>query len=226
MAVATRNRRIRSSPSRRISAAAVGRTVSGRSDRGETTRRRILEASLQILGERGRRGLTARAVAERAGVSKGTLFHHFATLDAIPLAAAERLVTEITESVDAAAYRDARGYLRALGPASLRLVEENAEAMKALNVYLGEAFFDEEYREAVTALFTSALGEIRAGLATHADNAVPRARLDAVALSVTALLDGMTLHALLLGDSKPFHKAWRVAADAFAATLDRGERRS
>ncbi len=29
----------------------------------------------------------------------------------------------------------------------------------------------------------------------------------------------MTLHALLLGDSKRFHKAWRVAADAFAAAL-------
>lgn len=181
---------------------------------------------MQILGERGRRGLTARAVAERARVSKGTLFHHFATLDAIPLAATERLVTEITESVDAAAYRDARGYLRALGPASLRIVEENAEAMKALNIYLGEAFFDEDYRAAVAALFTSALGEIRAGLATHGGDALPRARLDAVAVAVAALLDGMTLHALLLGDSKRSYRAWRVAADAFAATLDRGKRAS
>ena len=40
-----------------------------------------------------------------------------------------------------------------------------------------------------------------------------------MAISVAALLDGMTLHALLLGDSKRFHKAWRVAADAFAAAL-------
>ena len=202
--------------------APVARTGSAATsgERGEATRRRILEASFQILGERGRRGLTARLVAERAGVSKGTLFHHFATLDAIPLAAAELLVTEITESVDAAKHRDARSYLRALGPASLRYVEQNAEAMKAMNAYFAEAFFDEKYRDAVAAVFTSALQEVRAGLATHAADSVSRARLDAMAVAVAAMLDGMTLHALLLGDSKRFHRAWRVAADALAAALE------
>lgn len=175
---------------------------------------------MQILGERGRRGLTARAVAERARVSKGTLFHHFATLDAIPLAATELLATQLTEGVDPRKYQDARGYLRALGRASLRLVKENAEVMKALNAFLAEAFFNEEYRETMAGVYANALPEVRAGLAAHGGDSLPRAQLDAVVISVAALLDGRNLHALLVGDNRRFRKAWLVAADAFAAILE------
>ena len=164
--------------------------------------------------------MTARAVAERAGVSKGTLFHHFATLDAIPFAAAELLVTQLTAGVDPTQYEDARGYLRALGEASLRLVEENAEVMKALNAYLAEAFFNEEYRQAMAEVYAAALGEVRAGLAVHGGDALPRAHLDAIAIAVAGLLDGMNLHALLVRDNKRFRKAWPVAADALAATIE------
>ncbi len=159
-------------------------------------------------------------------MSKGTLFHHFATLDAIPLAATELLATDLTESVDPKAYKDARGYLRALGRASLRLMEENAELMKALNAYLAEAFFNEGYREAAARTYLHALDEVRAGLAAHGGDALPRAHLDALATSVAALLDGMSLHALLVCDNARFRKAWPVAADAFAAVLENARQRS
>lgn len=45
------------------------------------TRKRIVQAAITLAQEQGTRGLTMEAVAEAAGVSKGGLFHHFASKD-------------------------------------------------------------------------------------------------------------------------------------------------
>jgi len=44
-----------------------------------STRDKILKAALELFGERAGRGLSVRAVAARAGVSTGSLRHHFPT---------------------------------------------------------------------------------------------------------------------------------------------------
>jgi len=43
------------------------------------TRQRLVEAGVDCLVENGYAGLTTSAVAERCGVSRGTMHHHFAT---------------------------------------------------------------------------------------------------------------------------------------------------
>ena len=43
----------------------------------EDTRKAILEAALEIVGESGFEKLTIRAIAERAGIGIGTVNYHF-----------------------------------------------------------------------------------------------------------------------------------------------------
>jgi AcrR family transcriptional regulator len=50
----------------------------------------ILEAAAQIIGVRGLEGFTTNAVAERAGVSIGSLYQYFASKDALMAALIER----------------------------------------------------------------------------------------------------------------------------------------
>lgn len=49
----------------------------GKTSRGEQTRRRILDAALDLLVERGYEGATMRAVAESAGVSLGNAYYYY-----------------------------------------------------------------------------------------------------------------------------------------------------
>jgi AcrR family transcriptional regulator len=55
-------------------------TVDGRVLRGQRTRRNVADALISLLQE-GEAEPTARAVAERAGVSLRLVFHHFAEMD-------------------------------------------------------------------------------------------------------------------------------------------------
>lgn len=55
-----------------------------RAETAAETRQRLVEATFALHGERGISGTSLRDIAERAGVSVGTAYHHFPTyLDAI-----------------------------------------------------------------------------------------------------------------------------------------------
>lgn len=61
-----------------------------RQARSRATYDSILEAAAQVLEREGAAGLNTNRVAERAGVSVGTLYQYFPDKDAILLAVAER----------------------------------------------------------------------------------------------------------------------------------------
>lgn len=54
-------------------------------------RARLLEATVELLVERGFAGTTTTLVSERAGVSRGAQLHHFPTKNALVVAAVEHL---------------------------------------------------------------------------------------------------------------------------------------
>ena len=63
-------------------------------DRSRAMRLRLLEATVELLVERGFSGTSTTLVSERAGVSRGAQLHHFPTKNDLVVAAVEHL-TEI-----------------------------------------------------------------------------------------------------------------------------------
>ncbi|WP_308164518.1 TetR/AcrR family transcriptional regulator [Nonomuraea sediminis] len=63
-----------------------------------SSRERLLDAAGEVLLTQGADALTLEAVAQRAGVSKGGLFYHFPTKQAL----VDGLVRRLTEAFDAA----------------------------------------------------------------------------------------------------------------------------
>lgn len=74
---------------RRIAAAGTAPRVDRRLQRSATTRAAVVDALLALLGEGDLRP-TAPRIAERAGVSLRSVFQHFADLEALFAAAADR----------------------------------------------------------------------------------------------------------------------------------------
>ncbi|HEY1862573.1 MAG TPA: TetR/AcrR family transcriptional regulator [Roseiarcus sp.] len=69
--------------------------------RSETTVLAIHEASIQVLLSAGYRKLTTTRVAERAGVSVGTLYQYFPNRQALIRAVLERYLLEMSASIQA-----------------------------------------------------------------------------------------------------------------------------
>ena len=64
-------------------------------ERRDTTRLKLLDATVGCLVERGHAGMTTLAVAQRAGISHGALFKHFPTKAGLLGAAVEHLFTRL-----------------------------------------------------------------------------------------------------------------------------------
>lgn len=62
---------------------------SGRSASPEETRERILTATREVIGRKGKHGATTREIAEVAGVNEATIFRHFGTKEALLVACAQ-----------------------------------------------------------------------------------------------------------------------------------------
>ena len=60
-----------------------------RSTSPEETRERILTATRDVIGRKGKRGATTREISEVAGVNEATLFRHFGTKEALLVACAQ-----------------------------------------------------------------------------------------------------------------------------------------
>lgn len=69
-------------------------------------RRKLLESAEKLALEHGMPGITIQAVAEAAGVTKGGLFHHFPTKQALINAVFAHMVEQLDVEIDAAMTRD------------------------------------------------------------------------------------------------------------------------
>jgi TetR/AcrR family transcriptional regulator of autoinduction and epiphytic fitness len=150
--------------------------VDGRVRRGELNRQAIIDATLELVGEKGSFP-TVQAIAERAGVSKRSVFHHFPDTDAL-----------LTETAERQAHRHWHILERPLEGSSLgdrisRLAADRAELFEAIGDVRRVAVLHEPQSD----VLATKLGESRQALKRHLTRSLapeidrlPREVLDAL----------------------------------------------
>jgi AcrR family transcriptional regulator len=189
-----------------------------RKAKGERSRQAILRAALATLGDKGLEGFTARNVAERAGVSTATVFHHFATLDELQLEAVVLLFDDALGQGLMTPGQDLRGYLHSLGTVVLRMIRRQPELVRISNTLFGKLPFSEGLRRSAVQHYARYVAAVEGDLAAlGADAAARRAH---VALALVLLLDGLGIHWSIHHDVKKLQGFWSDMAELFADQLE------
>ncbi|MBU7598000.1 TetR/AcrR family transcriptional regulator [Streptomyces sp. P38-E01] len=97
--------------------------------RGEETAERLLDAALAVYTSVGQPGFTVQAVADRSGVSLGSLYHHFGSFDGLAAALYTRCMEQLCGETNAALLRTrtTRTGTRAFVESYLRFTEEHPD---------------------------------------------------------------------------------------------------
>lgn len=175
------------------------RAQGGRSAQAEERRQAILRAAIEVIAERGYRGASLAAVAERAGLSQAGLLHHFPSKELLLVG-----VLQARDRWDIGAFAaGSAAHLRM--DYLLQLVEYNAMRPGVVQTYaalVGESvteehparpYFTERYRVAragAIAMLRTELGDELPGGLTP-ERAAPL---------LLAVLDGLQTQWLLDGD--------------------------
>lgn len=109
-----------------------------RQRRSRATVEALVEATARLLAERGYRGATTRRIAERAGVSVGSLYQYFPSRDALVTAVLERHVAHVLDTAAALFRRLEQAPLEDLIRRLVTAVLELHERDHALHVILME----------------------------------------------------------------------------------------
>lgn len=183
-----------------------------------STRTRILHAAVDLMGREGPDRFTASALAREVGVSKATLFHHFDTMDEIPLAALEeiffQLIGEMTEGEAPLSER-----LDDFGR-ELHVWVEDERFLHAYFVFFIKGMFDPRFRERLARgafeLHRRTMDALAPGLGPHEDPEV-------ASRMVEVMLDGLALHHLAMGDHDMLDRAWKRFTELLLAAQDSEE---
>ena len=161
---------------------------------GEKTRKEILDAALTLLGRGGPDAFSAGALAREANVSKATIFHHFASVDEILLAACDWRQSLELEGRQS---RSARAYLDGLGQQLVRAAQGDPVLLKAQAVFVTRAIFDREMSarlsEGAADMHRLVVEALRARLPSD----VSAAEIDSMARLAEMALDGLMINLLM-----------------------------
>jgi AcrR family transcriptional regulator len=169
----------------------------------------IVEAAARILEKSGFEGYTTNAVAERAGVSIGSLYQYFPNKDVLTLALIERESTTLLQEVDAAAANaDWRMALKEMVGAAVRHQLRRPALARLLDV--------EEARLPVGDETTSGSGAIYSAVRRVIAQAAPdQSNIDRLTTDVIGITRGMTDMAGRTGEADVADLSVRVGRAVF-----------
>lgn len=190
--------------------------------RAAATRQRLVETAGAVLMERGYASLSTNEVAKRAGVSRGTLLHHFPSRAALVAVAVEHLLAQRTEAVMAhLATIDTDMSLREILHATWPAFQDETFATWAQ--LWAVAHSDPELAEQLLAVdrrFTETTREGFAGLAERFGSVDP-AGAEMVRDFLFALLVGLGFQHLLPRPRREVDGYFTLAARAAEAVIER-----
>lgn len=190
-------------------------------ERSESMQRRLLDAAMAVLKERGLAGFRTAEVIERAGVSKGALLHHFPTKVSLIAAAFDRLRTATDAST------------RPFHPRAT-LVEALIDLMSESHAFFfGEAYFvslDIAISGARAPALRDAIFDSVRGVRQRTEElwterlaiyGVSRERAHDAVWLVNSIIRGLAVRALMETDHSWFRRLERMAVEMIAEHLSK-----
>jgi AcrR family transcriptional regulator len=185
--------------------------------RGEATRGQLVEIARRMFAERGYEDTSIEAVLREAGVSRGSLYHHFPSKEALFEAVAEDVETSVGEQT-LAATEGTQGPVEALRAGFLAWIRLAGDpVVQRILLIDGPAVLGWDRWRAMEE--RHALGLIRAALQVIADEG--KLRPEMVATLANVLLASVNEVALLVARSDDQPSAMQAGADTIDELLHR-----
>jgi AcrR family transcriptional regulator len=149
------------------------------STRSDATKKRLFDAAMELIGERGFTDASVDEIVERAGVAKGTVYYHFAgKAELVEALIADRLAPLTDRFREAAAENadDPRGAIEALVRAELEFLLEHKSFSKLLLTEMWRE--DRVWRETLVTLRTELMTVIRDVIVQGVESGVFRDDVD------------------------------------------------
>ena len=180
-----------------------------RRTKGSKTRKKILNATLQLIDQEGIGAVTTRKVAEMAGVSQSSLYHHFQSSDVLIVASLTSRVETRMTSVSIDQFNSPKEYLNWLF--QMFLQQSKGPQAKGYFAVLDRARVNEEYRLLLTEMGQGLREQIKPNIEQIWGGPIEQEKMDLILFTFTLFREGAFSHNLLYGGKSPFAEQEKLA---------------
>jgi AcrR family transcriptional regulator len=190
-----------------------------KAERGQATRQQIVAEATRLFAEAGYEAASIEAVLRACGISRGALYHHFSSKEALFTAVLEAEEARIAETLMASAMdrTDPLDMLRAGCSAWLGMAARDAAVRRIVLTDAPSVVGWDVWREIDT---RHGLGMLKAAFRVAAERGhVPASRVDAYAHALLAVLTEMALLVARAEDQSAAGDAGRAAVELVLSQL-------
>ncbi|MGX8795088.1 TetR/AcrR family transcriptional regulator [Fusibacter sp. JL298sf-3] len=186
--------------------------------KGASTRTKILDATLDIIAKEGLNALSAKKIADAAGISKSTVFHHFEKVEDITLSLFQTLCDNLCAPLMRIQAPSLEAYLTAVGEATFYQSEAARKAYATFMAFYNASMVNPLYGDKIqVSLNTCAqLFKDRLMVYTPLDDA----RAEELSELLVLALDGLGMHYVMRGDDAHFMALWKAQIQLVLNTVE------
>lgn len=169
-------------------------------EQADKTRQLIVQSALALIAQEGISALTAGNLIQKAGISKGGLYHHFRHMDDVALAALVQLVDELLVDMDLSPAITTDQMLDTLEHNIYSLLVSQPGRFRALQSFMSVAMFQELYRREIYRIFSTIQHYLADNLRAFHGKQIAQEYLDAVVQMLSAFVYGLAFQGYVQPD--------------------------
>lgn len=194
-----------------------------RKEAAEKTRGKIIQAAYDIVGDSGYEALTSNLLIQKAGVAKGTLYHHFKNLDEVIYAVIESILEGFLDEVPIDQFDSMEAYLAAMGEFNIESCAKNTKLLNATFGFLPKGMNEPAFQKLAKKLLRSALGRMTPTIKQFYKGSLSDEKIDGVIRMIDMFSTGFVVHYRILGDHNTQVKLWRAFCEMLINYLEQPE---
>lgn len=183
--------------------------VATRKEAAQQTRQKILETAMDIIGEQGYTALTTARLVKQAGIAKGTLYHHFDSIEAVLISLLELFVDTCMEGVPIDKHETLLDYLYAIGEFTLDMVERDNRMLNTIIGLLPLSLREEKFREINQRLFENACHQLAPAYKRFMGEHLTDEQINDAVRVTDCFAIGMSIHQAIFQDVERYRRLWR-----------------
>jgi len=191
--------------------------------KGIKTRELILHTTLEIMFEEGTKAITTRNIVKRSGIGKGSLYHHFETINDIIFEAMIIMLDEYIKAIENIEFSNLEDFIQKVGYFTIEMLIQHAEYGKNAIGLWEMILNNENYTEKINQKNDEFPKLISSIIFKNMNNdKISKKTIDEVALSLYTSLMGMEIAIYMNPNEKLFKGMWNTTTKILLNYLDNG----
>lgn len=178
-------------------------------DKSHETKKKIIFSALELLAKGGYEAFTAQNIINKAGISKGSLYHHFKSIDDIPVEAIKHLISskKYVPSVKLDLFYSFEDYLNHY----YNYFIENSKKTDILSIslyYNQKSLHNEEYRVNKNCLTNDLFEYHKNTIQFFYSKTIPDEIISPLIALIIFTTEGITAHSFMYQNPDKFKSTW------------------